>query len=140
MKVKRFVYWRRLMAGILLLVSLLKLHDLVMGVAQSEPPDPVTGAPLWVVSSLGAAAEFCVASLIVFGPLKSSAYSLLFLGSIFTAHGVLLAVYGVSRCPCLGSRFPWQWLDVHETQVALSLALWMFFSSVFWLFAERRFS
>lgn len=138
MSTQRLAWFRTLMAAVLLLIAVFKILDLLSGATRNRPPDPILGASLWLVTSAAAGIEICLAVLILFGPLKFSSGALLALGAAFTSHGVLMVIYGIPRCSCLGVRFSWAWMDANQSRVALALAVWMLLSGTFWLLMDSR--
>lgn len=138
MSTRNLPWSRALLAVVLLLISGAKAIDLLNGSTINRPPDPVLGASLWLVTALAAGSELCVAFLILVAPVKLASGALLALGAVFTSHGVLMAIYGIPRCSCLGSQFSWQWLDANQSRVALALAVWMLLVGIYWLLMESR--
>src|SRR5579863_8054983 len=129
---KRWDWWRIVVIVVLGLTALTKFLSLFKPAHLLFQPDPILGAKLWLVV-LGAAVletGICVFLAIVREERKQASVVFGF-AVLILAYRAALYVNGTHFCPCLGNAVGWwPWLGAHETQVLITVALWLLFTSL----------
>ena len=132
--------YRRAVALVLALTAIAKFislarHDRLLG-----QNDALFGIPLFGLVLLVALVEVLLVLVLLTG---ADAQSMLWLihgfASVLIGYRLSGWALGQSMCPCLGGGTAWwPWLDAHQSQVTLTIALWLWMSSIVLLGTRER--
>jgi hypothetical protein len=133
-------FYRSAVASVLGVTALFKFVAVARGERLLEGVDPVFGLSM---NRLAIAAGIIELLLVIFILASTRPQSVLAAVQVFAicllGYRFAAAFSGRMPCPCLGGGVSWwPWLALHQNEVTLSIALWLWMSSLILLLLQYR--
>lgn len=125
-------FYRSAVAVVFSVTALLKFVAIARHERLLQTLDPLLGVNLGSVAIVAALAELLLAIYVLYGSnLRSVLIAIHLFSVVLLLYRFGVGLSGRAPCPCLGGGVSWwPWLDKHQSNVTLGLALWFWLTSL----------